>query len=126
MTQTVLPNVEVLVAGQKIEPDPQGKPETVSVVTLLLKPEDGEKLVLASTQGQIQFVLRNGADQATPETRPVDMNDLMAGVKKPIAPKAITARPRAVAKVEKEKPRTVVYYEVETIKGANRSVDKFE
>ena len=66
LTQTVLPNVEVLVAGQKIEPDPTGKPETVNVVTLLLKPEDGEKLVLASTQGTIQFVLRNGADQDQP------------------------------------------------------------
>jgi len=51
------------------------------------------------------------------------MSDLMAGVKKPIAPKAIVAKSRSVAK---EKPRTVVYYEVETIKGANRSVDKFE
>ena len=126
MTQTVLPNVEVLVAGQRIEPDPQGKPETVNVVTLLLKPEDGEKLVLAASQGQIQFVLRNGADQNTPDTKPVDMTDLMAGVKKPVAPKAVVAKARAVAKAEKEKPRTIVYYEVETIKGAHRSVDKFE
>ena len=31
LTQTVLSNVEVLVAGQKIEPDPSGKPETVNV-----------------------------------------------------------------------------------------------
>ena len=126
LTQTILPNVEVLVAGQRIEPDPQGKPETVNVVTLLLKPEDGEKLVLASSQGQIQFVLRNGADQNTPETKPVDMNDLMAGVKKPVAPKAIVAPRRPVAKVEKEKPPQVVYYEVETIKGTNRSVEKFQ
>jgi pilus assembly protein CpaB len=125
LTQTVLPNVEVLVAGQRTEPDPQGKPETVNVVTLLLKPEDGEKLVLAASQGQIQFVLRNGADQNTPDTKPVDMTDLMAGVKKPVAPKAI-AGAKAVARVEKQKPPAVVYYEVETIKGASRSVDKFE
>ena len=84
LTQTVLSNVEVLVAGQKIEPDPAGKPETVNVVTLLLKPEDGEKLVLASTQGTIQFVLRNGADQVSPETKAVDMADLMTGKSKPV------------------------------------------
>ena len=125
LTQTILPNVEVLVAGQRIEPDPQGKPETVNVVTLLLKPEDGEKLVLAASQGQIQFVLRNGADQNTPDTKPVDMTDLMAGVKKPVAPKPIVAA-RRVVKVEKEKPPQVVYYEVETIKGTNRSVEKFQ
>lgn len=130
LTQTVLPNVEVLTAGQRIEPDPQGKPETVNVVTLLLKPEDGEKLVMASTQGQVQFVLRNGADQNTPETRPVSINDVIGG-KKPVAPAAKPAArsgaaPRTVVKVEKEKPATVVYYEVETIKGTNRSVDKFQ
>ena len=56
-----------------------GKPETVNVVTLLLKPEDGEKLVLAASQGTIQFVLRNGADQNSPGTRPVNMTDLMTG-----------------------------------------------
>src|SRR5215471_3502888 len=32
ITQTVLQDVEVLTAGQHIEPDPQGKPETVNVV----------------------------------------------------------------------------------------------
>jgi pilus assembly protein CpaB len=123
-TQTVLANVEVLTAGQKIEPDPTGKPETVNVVTLLLKPEDGEKLVLASSQGAIQFVLRNGADQNSPDTKPVDMTDLMTGMKKPVAPgqkKVTVAKP--VVKVAKP---PVVSYEVETISGGKRSVDKFE
>lgn len=121
MTQTILPNVEVLVAGQKIEPDPTGKPETVNVVTLLLKPEDGEKLVLASTQGAIQFVLRNGADQKSPETKPVDMTDLMTGHSKPVAEKKIV-----VAKPPRVIPKQVVYYEVETIAGGQHSVAKFE
>jgi len=122
-TQTVLSNVEVLTAGQKIEPDPTGKPETVNVVTLLLKPEDGEKLVLASSQGAIQFVLRNGADQNSPDTKPVDMADLMTGMKKPVVQqkKVMVAKP--VVKVEKP---PVVFYEVETISGSKRSVDKFE
>jgi pilus assembly protein CpaB len=125
LTQTILSNVEVLVAGQKTEPDPTGKPETVNVVTLLLKPEDGEKMVLAGSQGQIQFVLRNGADQNVPDTKPVDMSDLMAGVKKPVVPKAISA-PRPVVAHPVEKPPAVVYYEVETISGSKRSVEKFE
>ncbi len=123
-TQTVLANVEVLTAGQKIEPDPTGKPETVNVVTLLLKPEDGEKLVLASSQGQIQFVLRNGADQNSPETKAVDMADLMTGNKKPVVvAKKVAAVAKPVVKVEKP---PVVFYEVETISGSKRSVDKFE
>lgn len=122
LTQTILPNVEVLVAGQKIEPDPTGKPETVNVVTLLLKPEDGEKLVLASTQGAIQFVLRNGADQNSPDTKPVDMTDLMTGVKKPVAEKKALAKAPPPPRVVKP----AVFYEVETIADGKRSVDKFE
>ena len=123
-TQTVLSNVEVLTAGQKIEPDPTGKPEAVNVVTLLLKPEDGEKLVLATSQGQIQFVLRNGADQNSPDTKPVNMTDLMTGVKKPpVAVQKKVAVLKPVAHVEKP---PVVFYEVETISGSKRSVDKFE
>jgi pilus assembly protein CpaB len=119
-TQIILPNVEVLVAGQKIEPDPTGKPETVNVVTLLLKPEDGEKLVLASTQGAIQFVLRNGADQKSPDTKPVDMADLMTGVRKPVvAKKSVVKGPTRVVKA-------AVFHEVETISGGKKSVDKFD
>jgi pilus assembly protein CpaB len=118
-TQTILPNVEVLVAGQKIEPDPTGKPETVNVVTLLLKPEDGEKLVLASTQGAIQFVLRNGADQKSPETKPVDMADLMTGVRKPVVAKSVVKGPSRVVKA-------AVFHEVETISGGKKSVEKFD
>jgi pilus assembly protein CpaB len=120
-TQTILPNVEVLAAGQKTEPDPTGKPETVNVVTLLLKPEDGEKLVLASSQGTIQFVLRNGADQNSPDTKPVDMGDLLTGVRKPVVEKKVVVS-KPVAHVEKP---AVVFYEVETISGNKRSVDKF-
>jgi pilus assembly protein CpaB len=39
----VLQDVEVLATGQKIEPDPEGKPTTATVVTLLVSPEDAEK-----------------------------------------------------------------------------------
>lgn len=118
VTQTILQNVEVLTAGQRIEPDPNGKPETVSVVTLLLKPEDGEKLVLATTQGSVHFVLRNGADQNSVVTKAVRMDDLMVTVKKPPeAPK------RAPVKVAAKPPN---FYEVETIVGGKRNVDKFD
>jgi pilus assembly protein CpaB len=120
-TQTILPNVEVLAVGQKTEPDPTGKPETVSVVTLLLKPEDGEKLVLASSQGTIQFVLRNGADQNSPDTKPVVMSDLMTGMKKPVVGKRVAVSKPAVHAA----PPPVVYFEVETISGSKRSIDKF-
>lgn len=77
ITQTILQDVEVLTAGEKIEPDPLGKAQTVNVVTLLLAPEDSQKLLLASTQGTIQFVLRNGTDQAKTSVVPTSLNRLL-------------------------------------------------
>ncbi len=79
LTQTILQNVEVLTAGEEIQPDPAGKPHAVSVVTLLLKPVDAEKLLLASSSGSIQFVLRNGADGKTLQPPPVRLGQLMSG-----------------------------------------------
>jgi pilus assembly protein CpaB len=76
VTEIVLQDVEVLTAGQNIEPDPQGKPQTVNVVTLLLSPEDAQKLVLASTQGTIEFVLRNGADRGQIKAMPIQIASL--------------------------------------------------
>src|SRR6201997_934449 len=84
VTETVLQNVEVLTAGQTIQPDPQGRPQTVNVVTLLVSPDDSQRLQLASSQGTIQFVLRSGVDQKNVELRPTRL-DQLAGVEKPTA-----------------------------------------
>lgn len=62
VTRTILENVRVLAAGQKIEQDREGKPQTVPVITLLVSPEDAAKLAMASTQGKIQLALRNTID----------------------------------------------------------------
>ena len=80
-THTVLQNVQVLSTGTKMDPDPNGKPENVGVVTLLVTPEQSEKLALAQNQGTIHFVLRNGGDSASPDVRPIDMAEL-AGIAK--------------------------------------------
>ena len=41
----------------------------VSVVTLLVDPEEAERLTLASTEGKIQLALRNPLDKTMPATR---------------------------------------------------------
>jgi len=120
VTQTILQDVEVLTAGEKIEPDPQGKPQTVNVVTLLLNAEDSQKLLLASTQGTIQFVLRNSADAKKMPVLPTALNQLVP-VSSP-APKVETEndsakRPAPVASDDTDG--------VEVIRGDARTVDKF-
>ena len=76
VTSTVLQNAEILAAGQKMEPDPKGQPVTVDVVTLLVSPADAERVVLASAQGRVHFVLRNGRDSEQVDEKPVQMSAL--------------------------------------------------
>jgi pilus assembly protein CpaB len=113
VTQIVLQDVEVLTAGQKLEPDPQGKPETVTVVTVLLTPQDSAKLALATQLGTIQFVLRNGADNTKAPPFSVEMVQLAGDI--PVKPTGMKAKP---------KPSN--FYEIETISGSKRSTDKFQ
>ena len=117
ITQTVLQDVEVLTAGQTIEPDPQGKPQQVNVVTLLLNPEDSQKVQLAGTQGQIQFVLRNGTDGKNVELRPTRL-DQLAGLKAPEPP--VVKRSKA-----KPAPPPQPTYVLEVIQGTQKTVHKF-
>jgi pilus assembly protein CpaB len=68
-SKVILTNVQVLAAGTKIERDTdRNKPMPVSVVTLLVDPEEAERLTLASTEGKIQLALRNPLDKTMPET----------------------------------------------------------
>jgi pilus assembly protein CpaB len=117
-TLTALQDVVVLAAGQQIQPQADGKPISVNVVTLLLKPEDAEKLVLATSLGGIYFVLRNGADEEQALSPPVGLTQL-AG-----AP-ALSPNPGAAAPINKlQQPRTRPY-EVETILGDKQVFNGF-
>ena len=118
LTQTVLQDVEVLTAGQTIEPDPQGKPQQVDVVTLLLTPEDSQKIQLATTQGVIQFVLRNGTDTKTAELHPARLDQL---VPMPKPPGVVVKNGKRVA-VVKAQPT----YVLEVIQGTQKTVHKFD
>src|SRR3970040_378263 len=52
-SKVVLTNVQVLTAGTRMEQDQKdGKPMHVTVVTLLVTPEQAERLALASTEGK--------------------------------------------------------------------------
>src|SRR5436190_3065634 len=81
-SKVILSNVQVLTAGTRLEQDTEkGKPMQVTVVTLLVYPEQSERLALASTEGKIQLALRNPMDQSAPETpgiKPAVMLGLVA------------------------------------------------
>jgi pilus assembly protein CpaB len=119
-TKLVLSNVQVLAAGTKIEQDgEQGKPMSVNVVTLLVTPEESEKLTLGATEGKIQLALRNPLDKDTPDTPGIQPASLLGGAraaKKPAGNSARASRPVAtVASVAQPEPT------VEIIRGDKRA-----
>jgi pilus assembly protein CpaB len=79
LTTTVLQNAVVLAVGHQAEPDPEGKPSDVTVVTLLLTPEESQRAVLAGTQGAIHLVLRNGGDNGSSDNPPTLFSQLAGG-----------------------------------------------
>lgn len=79
-SKVILTNVQVLAAGTKIERDAEdNSPLAVSVVTLVVSPEEAERLTLASTEGKIQLALRNPIDKTAPPTAGIKPAALMAG-----------------------------------------------
>src|SRR4029078_12540984 len=77
-TTTVLENVQVRETGQKLqrcatgqnlERNAAGEAQNAPVITLLVSPDDAQRLTLASSEGRIQLVLRNPLD-----TRDQDLN----------------------------------------------------
>ena len=117
-TSTVLQDAEILATGQKTEPDPEGKPTTATVVTLLVKPEDAERVVLASTQGTVHFVLRNGVDRQPFNGPPVLLSQL-SGIAPPAPEKAAAPKPQPRLEVVRR-------YSVETYMGEKVRTDNFQ
>ena len=84
-SKTVLENVEVLAVNQTIQGDP-AKPEVVEVVTLMVTPEDAERLALASREGgNLRLAIRSYNDGKVVLTKGTNIQDLMR-VYSPVAP----------------------------------------
>jgi pilus assembly protein CpaB len=116
ITRTILENVRVLAAGQKIEQDRDGKPQTVPVITLLVTPEDASKLAMASTEGKIQLALRNTIDTKTLNPPAVLQTTLFAPAAAPVVERhTVAQRPAAPPPP----------YIVEVITGAKHETKEF-
>jgi pilus assembly protein CpaB len=122
VTKLVLQNVQVLAAGESIQKDDEGKPQKVTVITLLVNPEDAEKLTLAATEGQIQLALRNVLDQDSVRTAGQDIESLVESGRRAPAPAPKPAAPRAVRRTPAA-PRSVT--NVEMYRGTEKEVKSF-
>jgi pilus assembly protein CpaB len=118
VTTTVLENVEVLAAGQKMQANSEGRPENVTVITLLVSPEDAQKLTLASADGKIQLALRNPMDSKKPSASPINKDQLYR-VSAPAAP--VPPKPRLIV-ARKSGPAPLPARVVEVYRGAKVEV----
>jgi pilus assembly protein CpaB len=78
-TTTVLQNVAVLASGHNLERNANGEPQNTAVVTLLVSPDDAQRLALASTEGHIQLALRNPLDTRAEDVTPSSERSLYKG-----------------------------------------------
>ncbi|MBT0652964.1 Flp pilus assembly protein CpaB [Geomobilimonas luticola] len=126
ISKIVLQNVPVLATGQITE-QKEGKPAIVPTVTLDLLPEDAEKLVLGSSKGTLQLLLRNIADIAPVESRGATISKVLTGSERPTTSKvSATPKPRkAVKQVSKAPSAPSPSYSVEIIKGKERTSKQF-
>lgn len=124
-TTTVLSNIQVLAAGQRLQKNEQGEPQQVAVITLLVNPEDAQKLTLASTEGRIQLSLRNPLDTGT-DPVPILKNATLYRMQPGGVPARSERPARHFAKtVQPPMPAAPAPYMVEMIRGNERQVSKF-
>jgi pilus assembly protein CpaB len=118
-TRVIMQDVRTLAAGQSIQQDAEGKAQVVSVVTMLVSPEQAETLALASQQGRIQLALRNTLDTARIKTTGTRAGVLMGSA---IGRIPTTSRRGAAVRASAPQPTGTV---VEIYRGGVRTLQKF-
>ncbi len=116
VTRAVLQNVRVVASGQTTQKDAEGKPQTVTVITLLVTPDQAEELTLAATEGRIQLALRNSMDVEEVDTKGAKVARLVTGTEAA----APAARPAARRSAPANNGQSVIMYN-----GSERSVTTF-
>jgi pilus assembly protein CpaB len=141
ISKIVLQNIKVLANGQNIDkPESEREANSVKAVTLLVTPEQAEKLALAASEGKLQLVMRNSIDQGDERTTGINKRGLLNGDRSMPAPEPgalkseqVKPNPKPVTRQLRAEPKATAESlpviappraSVEMIEGAKkRSVD---
>lgn len=141
ISKIVLQNIKVLANGQNIDkPENQRDANSVKAVTLLVTPEQAEKLALAASEGKLQLVMRNSIDQGDEQTTGINKRGLLSGERATPAPEPGSLKseqpntpPKPVTRRVRTEPKPVAEHSpvpapprasIEMIEGAKkRNVD---
>jgi len=129
MTRVVVSNVQVLTAGTRFDQDQSrqdGKPIPTSVVTLMVTPDDAERVALAQNEGKINLTLRNPLDVNPTSTNGAQIAGLLG---KQTTPPDLVERPKTRPRVTRAVVVTppapeVQPFMVETIRAAKRTQEE--
>jgi pilus assembly protein CpaB len=120
-TITVLKNVAVLANGQKLDRNLlSGESQGAPVITLLVSPDDAQRLALATSQGRIQLALRNPLDTSQSEVAAINAHALYEKVNSTL----VSSKPKLRHVPLKPAPVLPSSYPVEVIKGDKRDITK--
>lgn len=124
LARVVASNVEVLASGTRYDQEnakKDGKAIPSTVVTLMVSPNDAERIALAQAEGQVMLSLRNPLDTDPTATSGVRTAALLGSptAVPSEAPRVVKARvPAPVAVAPPEPPKA---YTVEAIRAAKRT-----
>lgn len=122
MSKAVVSNVQVLTAGTRydLETSRSGEPLPSTVVTLMVTPEEAERIALASNEGALVLTLRNPLDTKPTDTEGIRTAALMGETPPP--PVVVQRQGRRVA--VKPTPAPPAPYTVEVIRRGARSQEQ--
>jgi pilus assembly protein CpaB len=116
-TRIILEDIEVLAVDQTFRKSDED-PVTVQSVTLLVAPEQAEKLALGSNEGKLQLTLRNMVDRRESATGGIQLKELITSGRKVTTPVRTIYRDTSRAASAPEPPATKV---VEVLRSNVRS-----
>ena len=125
-TSTVLENVAVIAVGKSLDRNASADAQTAPVITLLVSPDDAQKLALVSQEGRIQLSLRNPLDTKKGGIGATKTSSLYLDGENPAATEAKPKVHRAAVKLPAKVPAANTPYAVEMIRGSKRDETKFE
>jgi pilus assembly protein CpaB len=132
LCRTILQNIEVLSAGQKLDKTTDGKPESAQVVNLLVTPSQAEILNLAMSETKVQLVLRNPLDTQSEKTPGTSLAGLfgMPGGMPLAAPEGPSLPPIAPAPSVQASasslPEARAVARIEVFRGVKKSEETFD
>ncbi len=119
-TTTVLQNVAVIAAGQRLERNAAGDAQATPVITLLVSPDDAERLTLASAEGHIQLSLRNPLDTRQDDVPAADARGLYKGVAVASTPPPVPTHTHPVKQKAEQPPPSPNVLSVEVYQGEKK------